>query len=93
MRFVCWLCDKFNNPSPRRLLRRMTNDEINMWLAKYRNEYGDQKQELYPAMICQAILASQGVKTDVKDFIIDWYRKEQTEKEIEDKIRLYFGMV
>jgi len=43
-------------------------------------------------MICNAILASQGVKTELKDFVIDWYKQMPTEKDVENKIKMFFGV-
>jgi len=87
-----WLCVTFHNPSPRRLFNELSNDDVNLWIAKYRSEYGDQKQEIINAINCRTILRSVGVKSELKDFVPDFHKQEFSEKELSDKIAMFFGV-
>ena len=61
-------------------------------MAKYTSEYGDQKQEILNAITCHTIMYSQGYKTELKDFVIDWHRQLPKENELNDKIKMFFGV-
>ena len=82
----------FHCPSPRRLFESLSNDEVNLWMSKYTSEYGDQKQEILNAITCQSIMASVGQKTLIKDFVPELHKQESSEKELSDKIAMYFGV-
>ena len=75
------------------LMQRMTGDEFIELLAwdRHISPIGDIKEDYRAALIAHTVAASQGAKSKLDDFVLDWERWGKSGEEKEAEIKAAFA--